>query len=166
MKLPLKVHAGVASGQVMASGLGSQSHSEYTVLGDSVNLAARLMARAGEGETLISSAVRNALPRGAEVEDLGDTEVRGLDRPVRLWRVFGLGGGEAMGDAPLFVGRRAELRQFQGVLDSVAESATGQVVYVRGEGGIGKSRLVDQFAVLAEGAGRRIDRRRRAHFPL
>ena len=153
MKLALKVHAGVASGQVMASGLGSQSHSEYTVLGDSVNLAARLMARAGAGETLISSAVRNALPRGAELEDLGESEVRGLDRPVRLWRVLGLGGGDALGDAPVFVGRRAELRQFQSVLEALAENATGQVVYVRGEGGIGKSRMVEQFTRLAENAG-------------
>ncbi len=153
MKLALQVHIGVASGQVMASGLGSRSHSEYTVLGDSVNLAARLMARAGGGETLISPAVQSALPRGAELEDLGEAELRGLERPVRLWRVLGLGGGGAAGDAPLFVGRRAELRLFQGVLDSLAESAAGQVVYVRGEGGIGKSRLIDQFAVLAEASG-------------
>ena len=115
MKLALQVHIGVASGQVMASGLGSRSHSEYTVLGDSVNLAARLMARAGGGETLISPAVQSALPRGAELEDLGEAELRGLERPVRLWRVLGLGGGGAAGDAPLFVGRRAELRLFQGV---------------------------------------------------
>ena len=153
LNVPLKVHAGVASGQVMASGLGSQSHSEYTVLGDSVNLAARLMARAGEGETLISAAVRHVLPRGAEFEDLGESEVRGLDRPVRLWRVLGLAGGDALDDAPGFVGRRAELRQFQGVLESLAENATGQVVYVRGDGGIGKSRVVEQFTALAEDAG-------------
>ena len=153
MNLTLKIHAGVASGQVMASGLGSQNHSEYTVLGDSVNLAARLMGRAGEGETLISPAVQSALPRGAELEDLGETEVRGLEQPVRLWRVLGLGDGDAVGDAPLFVGRRAELRQFHGVLESLAESATGQVVYLRGEGGIGKSRLVDRFAALAAERG-------------
>ena len=153
MKLALQVHVGIASGQVMASGLGSRSHSEYTVLGDSVNLAARLMARAGEGETLISPAVRNALPRGAELVDLGEAEVRGLAQSVNLWRVLSLGGAAAPGDTTLFVGRRAELRQFQGVLDSLAESAVGQVVYVRGEGGIGKSRLVEKFSGLAEAAG-------------
>lgn len=153
MNLTLRVHAGVASGQVMASGLGSQSHSEYTVLGDSVNLASRLMGLAGEGETVISPAVQSALPRGAALEDLGETEVRGLEQPVRLWRALSLAGDNLPGEALPFVGRRAELRQFHGVLESLAESGTGQVVYLRGEGGIGKSRLVDQFAAVAADHG-------------
>jgi class 3 adenylate cyclase len=48
---PLQVHIGIATGEVVASGLGSAAHSAYTVIGDAVNLAARLMDRAGAGET-------------------------------------------------------------------------------------------------------------------
>jgi class 3 adenylate cyclase len=54
---PLTAHVGIASGTVVASGTGSETHREYTVIGDSVNLAARLQDRAAPGETLISRAV-------------------------------------------------------------------------------------------------------------
>ena len=55
------VHVGIASGQVVAGGAGSDAHREYTVTGDSVNLAARLTDRAGSNEILISDAVRRAV---------------------------------------------------------------------------------------------------------
>ncbi len=54
---PLRAHIGIASGQVVASGTGSQAHLEYTVTGDSVNLASRLQDKAQPGETLISDAL-------------------------------------------------------------------------------------------------------------
>ena len=57
----LKAHIGIASGQVVASGTGSETHHEYTVTGDSVNLAARLQDKAGAGETLISHNVYGAV---------------------------------------------------------------------------------------------------------
>ena len=53
---PLTAHVGIASGTVVASGTGSETHREYTVIGDSVDLAARLQDRAAPGETLISKA--------------------------------------------------------------------------------------------------------------
>jgi class 3 adenylate cyclase len=58
---PLKVHIGVASGQVVASSTGSTAHTEYTVTGDSVNLAARLTDLAGPEQTLASALVRRAV---------------------------------------------------------------------------------------------------------
>ena len=57
----LAIHAGIASGEVVAGGLGREAHQEYTVLGESVNLAARLDGLAGAGETLIAEAVRLAV---------------------------------------------------------------------------------------------------------
>ncbi len=58
---PLKVHIGVASGQVVASSTGSTAHTEYTVTGDSVNLAARMTDLAGPEQTLASASVRRAV---------------------------------------------------------------------------------------------------------
>ncbi len=58
---PLSAHLGLASGQVVASGTGSEAHREYTVVGSSVNLASRLQDKAEAGQTLVSGAVQHAI---------------------------------------------------------------------------------------------------------
>ena len=78
----LEIHIGIASGEVVAGGVGGDGRDEYTVTGESVNLAARLDDRAGPGETLISDAVYTAVSGVARCEPLGEVSVKGLDRPV------------------------------------------------------------------------------------
>ncbi len=58
---PMRLHVGVASGQVVASGTGSDAHREYTVTGDTVNLASRLQDMASSGDTLISDEVHRSV---------------------------------------------------------------------------------------------------------
>ena len=148
---PLQVHIGVASGQVVASGIGGDAH--YTVIGDSVNLAARLTDTAGPGEILIAAAVHRAVAEIVEAEDQGEIAVKGLTDPERAHAVRGLrAGGDGHDDRP-FVGRRAEARQFTGALDACLETGVGQAVYLRGEAGIGKTRLVEEFQRLATVGG-------------
>ena len=81
------VHVGVAGGQVVASGTGSASHREYTVTGQSVNLASRLTAAARAGEVLVSEAVRRTLGERLAVDELDPLEVKGFAEPVRAWRL-------------------------------------------------------------------------------
>jgi class 3 adenylate cyclase len=138
------VHIGLASGQVVASGTGSEAHRAYTVTGDSVNLASRLTDRAGSGEILISDTVRRLLPPRFVCSAAGALEVKGLSAPVTAWRLSGLDDEPEQGDRP-FVGRRAELAEFDGVLQGCLESGSGQAVHIRGEAGIGKTRLLEEF---------------------
>lgn len=150
---PLSAHVGIASGQVVADRTGSQSFEEYTVTGVSVNLASRLQDKAGSGETLVSDAVHEQVAGKLRSEPVGEVEVRGLERPVGVWRVLGLeevaiGGG----DRP-FVGRRRELLQLSTALTECLEARAGQLVLVRGEPGIGKTRLIDRFEEQAAEAG-------------
>jgi class 3 adenylate cyclase len=138
------VHIGLASGQVVASGTGSEAHRAYTVTGDSVNLASRLTDRARSGEILISDTVRRLLPPRFACGAAGALEVKGLSAPVTAWRLSGLDDEPEQGDRP-FVGRRAELAEFDGVLQGCLESGSGQAVHIRGEAGIGKTRLLEEF---------------------
>jgi class 3 adenylate cyclase len=149
LEVPLQAHIGIASGQVVASSIGGAGHSEYTVLGESVNLAARLVDKAGPDDTYLSDAVYGAIPRLLVVESVGDVEVKGLDQAVRIWRLCALVEARATRALKPLFGRHAELRQFQGVLESLRELGQGQAVNIRGEAGIGKSRLVEEFAALA-----------------
>ncbi|HET6519931.1 MAG TPA: adenylate/guanylate cyclase domain-containing protein, partial [Geminicoccaceae bacterium] len=144
------VHIGVASGQVVASGTGSAGHREYTVTGDSVNLASRLTDHAAPGEILISDAARRALADRLECAAVGALEVKGLAEPVRAWRLLELRQAATVDRRP-FVGRRGELRQFRAALAACREEGRGRAIHLRGEAGIGKTRLVEEFQRIAAG---------------
>jgi class 3 adenylate cyclase/tetratricopeptide (TPR) repeat protein len=148
---PVGVHIGVASGQVVASGTGSASHREYTVTGDSVNLASRLTDTARPGQILVSEAVCRALAGRLECSEAGALAVKGFAEPVRAWRLLAL--RKAALDRRPFVGRRGELHQFAATLAACRETGSGQAIYVRGEAGIGKTRLVEEFQRLAAEQG-------------
>ncbi len=149
----LNIHIGIASGEVVAGGLGSDSRQDYTVLGESVNLASRLDSLAGPGETLISEAVYRAVAAQVDCEAMGEVTVKGLDKPVRVWRALRISGQAGQDRRSAFVGRRSELRQFTGVLEACQETGSGQAVVVRGEAGMGKTRLVEEFTTMAEARG-------------
>jgi class 3 adenylate cyclase/tetratricopeptide (TPR) repeat protein len=143
--ITLSVHIGIAAGIVMASNTGSTLKAAYGVVGSPVNLAARLQARAAPGETLVSNSVKDAIENLVELEALGEVPIKGLDAPARVWRVIGERSEKVSAALPL-VGRRAELKVLSALLDGVLESGNGRVVYVRGEAGIGKTRMMQVFA--------------------
>lgn len=149
----LKVHIGIASGQVVASGTGSDHYREYTVTGASVNLAARLQAMAGDGETWISEALHRAVGHVIDCESLGECEVKGVDRPVAVWKVIRERATGTRAPRGLFVGREAELAQLSGILERCKTAGKGCAVVLRGEAGIGKTRLVEELTGIATGHG-------------
>ena len=147
----MRVHIGVASGQVVASSTGSTRHREYTVTGDSVNLASRLTEAAASDEILISELVRSALADRLDCAEKGSLTIKGFADPVPAWQLRDLR-PNAPEDRPL-IGRSRELHQLRAALDSCAESGHGQAIYLRGEAGIGKTRLVEEFKLVAREAG-------------
>jgi class 3 adenylate cyclase/tetratricopeptide (TPR) repeat protein len=148
----LQAHVGIASGEVVAAGTGSAAFREYTVTGNSVNLASRLTARAGPGEILISDSVQRMLADRVRAEPLVEIEIDGLSRSVRVWRLLGFIDAD---DAPVrpFVGRRAEFIQVKSALAGCRDTGSGLTIYIRGEAGIGKTRLVDECARAAAADG-------------
>jgi class 3 adenylate cyclase/tetratricopeptide (TPR) repeat protein len=149
LSLDLDVHIGIASGQVVASGGGG--HRTYTITGDSVNLASRLTDAAAPGIILISDALRHMLRSGFTFDAAGALAVKGLAAPVRAWRLLGFGDA-AREDRP-FVGRRVELTRFRDALGACRARGAGLTIVVRGEAGIGKTRLVEEFQAQAAAEG-------------
>ena len=149
----LKAHVGIANGEVVAGALGRAQGEDYTVLGDSVNLAARLVGAAAPGQTLISDGVHRALLGRVVSEAQGEVRFKGIAEPVGIWRLHGVSGEPILGSRSPFVGRDAELEQFKGIIGTCLSRRAGQVVYVRGEAGIGKTRLVDEMRRVAEAQG-------------
>ncbi|HVF62672.1 MAG TPA: adenylate/guanylate cyclase domain-containing protein [Casimicrobiaceae bacterium] len=149
----IQVHIGIASGLVVASGIGSDAHREYTVTGETVNLASRLHDLAGAGETLIADTVYRSVSELFECESLGEAAVKGWARPVALWRLHAVRGGVPLDARIPFVGRHAELTQFNATLVACRDAGRGETVFLRGEAGIGKTRLAREFSALAEREG-------------
>jgi class 3 adenylate cyclase/tetratricopeptide (TPR) repeat protein len=155
---PLWVHIGIANGRVVASGMGSDTHREYTVTGGSVNLAARLQDQAAAGETLISDALRRAIADRVDCQDMGEVAVKGIERPVRIWKVKMLQASDGPLPRVAFVGREAELVQLAGAFEACRASGSGRAIVVRGEAGIGKTRLVQEFTRMASANGFKVHR--------
>jgi class 3 adenylate cyclase len=143
----LQTRVGIATGLVVVGDLiGSGASQEQAIVGDTPNLAARLQAVAEPNSVVIAESTRKLVGRLFEIEDLGQKELKGISGPVRAWAALRPsaveGRFEAMHASDLtdLVGREEELdlllRRW-----SKAKSASGQVVLLSGEAGIGKSRL-------------------------
>jgi class 3 adenylate cyclase/predicted ATPase len=152
------IHIGVHRGNVFAGEIGPSYRRAYTVMGDAVNLAARLMGKAAPGEILSTPEVLAACRTRFETTALEPFTVKGKSEPVRAHRVGGAVGtsADAPGNDLPFVGRADEIVRFDEVLVA-AQNGSGRLVALVGEAGIGKSRLLD---VLVERAQDRVDAHR------
>lgn len=87
---PLELGFGINSGEAVAGNMGSPGRSEYTVIGDTVNLASRLCGAAPGGDIWIGPQTHEAVQGQVEVEALGPHEFKGKAQPVPVYRVLGL----------------------------------------------------------------------------
>jgi class 3 adenylate cyclase/tetratricopeptide (TPR) repeat protein len=147
----LALRAGINSGRVYAGEFGPPFRRTYSVKGDAVNLAARLMAKAGYGEIYASDTVVAHARTKYATDRLEPLVVKGKSRPVQAQRVrepLGADVATTRVDLP-FAGREAELST---LLDALAKSrqGSGQVWELSGEAGIGKSRLVAELVARAQ----------------
>jgi class 3 adenylate cyclase/tetratricopeptide (TPR) repeat protein len=147
----IAVHIGVTLGSVVASFIGSGRTAEYAITGESVNLASRLTDAAHRDEILLSDALYRVLDGRFACEQVGELTVKGLGKPVPSWRLAGL--NQEGGSQHPLIGRRRELRQFETLLRTCLDEGIGQVALLRGEAGIGKTRLNEEFERLAAAAG-------------
>jgi class 3 adenylate cyclase len=137
----LKVRVGVNSGQV-AIGVVGIAERHPVALGDTMNVAARLQGSAEPGTIVIGGATARKLGGRFLLAPLGRITVRGRERPVEAWRLLGTRHGRPTGDAGGLIGRKDE----QAFLLSAAEGlrgGKGQMLFLSGEAGIGKTRLLE-----------------------
>ena len=148
--ITFRVRQGLNTGLVVVGSIGSDLRMDYTAVGDTTNVAARMQQAAEPGHVLISEATHRLVSGYFDLLSLGELSLKGKAEPVRAWDVVSARASRTRleveadrGFAPL-VGRERELR----LLEEAFERATaghGQVVFIVGEPGIGKSRLLYEF---------------------
>lgn len=142
---------GLTTGRAFCGTIGNAHRCEYTIIGDVVHLAARLM-QGSEGGISCDAATRQAAQAQIVFQPLAAIRVKGRAEPVTAYRPHGVSSPAGRSSVPL-VGRAAERRLFAERLADVRAGRDVGVVVVEGEAGIGKSRLVEELLEQArEGA--------------
>ena len=144
----LAARVGIDSGAVV---VGAGAGKDTDVFGDTPNIAARVQAAAHPGTVLITDTVHRLVSGMFVIEDRAAQALKGIDRPVQLYRVVQpsgvrgrLGAAAAVRGLTPFVGREDELRLLVNRWEHTLESE-GQVALIVGEAGIGKSRMLQRF---------------------
>jgi len=152
---PLALHFGINTGLVIAGGIGTSQRQDYSVMGDTVNLAARLEDLSEAGEILVGEGTYRLTAPLFEFEALKPVKLKGKEQPVRVFRLVkarAVPGGQIRGieglSSPL-VGRVSELARLNTIFDGVCQGEGG-LISVTGEAGVGKSRLIAELCVTCQ----------------
>ena len=145
------IRCGLNSGEVIVGSIGDDLHLDFAPIGNTTSLAKRMESLAPEGSAAMSASTAALVEGEFELRELGQFAVKGTDHRQQVFELLGRGSAHNRLDAGAarglsrFVGRADERRRLDDALER-ALAGHGQVIGVMGEAGVGKSRLVHEFA--------------------
>jgi class 3 adenylate cyclase/tetratricopeptide (TPR) repeat protein len=155
---PVEIRVGVNTGEVVIRSIRTgDANAEYTPIGHSTSLAARMQSLAPSGSIVVTGDTQKLAAGYFEFKPLGPARIKGVTDPVEVFEVAGLGPlrtrlqRSASRGLVRFVGRKAEMDQMRKAAE-LARAGHGQIVAAVAEAGVGKSRLFHEFKVQAPAA--------------
>jgi class 3 adenylate cyclase/tetratricopeptide (TPR) repeat protein len=148
--LEIQIRVGLHSGEVVVRAIGNDLHMDYSAVGQTTHLAARMEQLATPGSIRLTAATLRLVEGLVQANALGPFPVKGLVEPVEVFELVGVSAlrqrlqASAARGLTRFVGRQIELEALRQALER-SEASQGQLVAVVGEAGVGKSRLVYEF---------------------
>ena len=146
----VKIRVGLNSGEVVVRAIGSDLHMDYTAVGQTTHLAARMEQLADPGAIVLTPDTLALAEGYVEARSLGPVPIKGLTDPMEIYEITGVGPARTRLQAATrrgltrFVGRDGELEQLRRA-QQLAGTGRGQVAALVGEAGVGKSRLIHEF---------------------
>ncbi|MGA9724258.1 MAG: adenylate/guanylate cyclase domain-containing protein, partial [Candidatus Binatus sp.] len=148
---PVEIRVGLNTGEVVVRSIRTDdAHTEYTPIGHSMSLAARMQTLAPTGSIVITEQTQKLTAGYFDLKPLGPARIKGVTDPINVYEVLGIGPlrtrlqMSASRGLSKFVGRHAELEQLDKALE-LARGGRGQIVAAMAEAGVGKSRLFHEF---------------------
>ncbi len=139
---------GLNSGHVIVGAIGDNLRMDYTAIGDTTNLSARMEGLAEPGTVMVSTNTYKRVNQHFNLEPLGKTDVKGKEEPIEVYKLVSkIDRPGAAFDRQIFsemVGRDADLNKLE-LQVMKAVNGEGSVVNIIGEAGIGKSRLIGEL---------------------
>jgi class 3 adenylate cyclase/tetratricopeptide (TPR) repeat protein len=156
--LPITIRIGLNSGEIVVRGIGNDLNMDYTVIGQTAHMAARMEQMAKPGSVLTTALTVKLAEGYVAAKSLGLVQVKGVVDPVPVYEVTGAGSARtrlqvaAARGLTRFVGRDSETERLRRA-QQLAQQGRGQVAALVGEAGVGKSRLVQEFIHSKQTAG-------------
>ena len=150
ISISINLHIALHSGEVVLGKIGAENVQDYTVIGDTVNVAARLEKIAPAGKILVSKEFYERTKHAFNFETFGDVEIKGKSMHITCYLLSGIRSardkirGIKELETPL-MGREEELKFLNEQLNETKESDSLRIVIMKGQPGIGKSRLFHEF---------------------
>jgi class 3 adenylate cyclase len=148
--IEMQIRVGLNSGEVVVRTIGNDLHMDYSAVGPTTHLAARMEQLARPGSIRLSSSTLRLVEGLVRVHDLGPIPIKGMDEPVEVYELTGASTIRRRLQATIargltkFVGRDTEIDALNQALEQ-AGAGYGQIVAAVGEAGVGKSRLMYEF---------------------
>ena len=142
-----KMRIGINSGLVVVGSIGNDLRMDYTAVGDTTNLAARMESKAKPGTIILSENTQKLVKDFFELEAIGEITVKGKKQLQKTFQLMGTGsvgtriGASIAKGLTRFVGRKNSITTLMKAFDKI-QSGSGQVIGIVGEAGVGKSRLL------------------------
>ena len=148
-EVELSMRVGIHTGLVVVGEMGRAGWLQTVALGETLNVASRIQGLTDPNTVVISEATLNLVRGFFNVQPLGEHTMKGISKPIKLWRVLRKSGVQSRLEAAgrklaSLVGRENEVEFLCNRWGSVKEGI-GQVVLLKGEAGIGKTRLVEEL---------------------
>lgn len=146
----MKIKAGINCGYVFIAPIGNEIRREYTIIGDAVNLCARIASSAEDGAIFVSEDIYNKTYDLFNYKFVGEKEYKGKKEKIRIYKLlskkeFKQKGLETwIGQSEKIIGREKEIKKIREIIELVS-SSNGQILQIIGEAGIGKTRLVEEL---------------------
>lgn len=149
-ELELGLRIGINTGLVSVGKVGESREGDFTVYGPEVNLASRMESNAPVNRIMMPRQTKELVDGIFDFEHLGEVSVKGMNEPIDCWLVSGQKIEKQNTRSHKFIGREEEMQALTGYLESAREKL--KLVGIKGDAGIGKSRLIKEFTSLYDDA--------------